>query len=1577
MPDIDNPNADISGEHSLLGSLEGARKKLLDLGLRNNLLNYRLLKTRGIDSYSPVPDDVFEALVQSDRQIRFVPAPPDQADEESEAAPRFRTTGRARPQRAASPTVLEVRSDEAELERRLLNTHDHARISLEEQGLNTLFLAFGMLEWYEADTSSKARFAPLVLVPVELTRRDATSQFVVTYSGEEIGGNLSLEAKLRGEFGIELPMFDPDTETVSSYLAAVKNEISGRNRWQVDTARVVLGQFSFNKFLMFHDLNVDTWPEDVQPLDHPVLNGLLSHEGFSSQPSHYTEHQFLDDVVNDDDHPMVVDADSSQTLALLDAIDGRTMVIQGPPGTGKSQTITNLIALAIGRGKKVLFVAEKMAALEVVKRRLDQLDLGVACLELHGTKTRKRRVLDDLNATLGLGEPYLSSDLDDQRRLEANRSWLNSYCRALGEPVGQTGISAYQALGVVVQMKDEHPIETWPSFELQNVADWDPQTIHRRSSLVTDLQLSRRQVGNPKDHPFYGVQLSELSPLEMEKLRTLLQDARRALSRVSETNAELWSKLRQSPKASRAGINTAVATGKRAADVDAQGQVRYSDPDWLTRTDELESLLIDGKLSRETRDSLDGVIKEETWEADFDQVLDTMQSWRNSPFRWLSLTYWRTRGRLKEYVTDEAPDDVWARVDLLHKVQEYRKVCREIDAQADLGSRMFGDAWQGSSSDWQHLNKLMTSAVTLQRDVEKQGLNSSLLTVLDEGIDRVELSRLASRLGEESLKALDLVEDVCRRLQFEHRVYDPSSEPVHEWSIEEQAALIRRWLEHAGQLAEWVSFQHAGRACVADGLADLARTAWSWDLTGDHLDQLFLYRLHFHLLDHAWTSRPVLQQTGGASKELWRREFGRLDVDQMRWNQALLARKHWEQLPRTASGELRTLTTEIQKKRRNLPIRTLMRRAGNAIQAIKPVFMMSPLSVANFLPQGALQFDMVIFDEASQVEPVDAFGAILRGQQAIVVGDDRQLPPTDFFKRTLEEDEDDDETLVSPGDMQSILNLFLAQRAPERMLRWHYRSQHESLIAVSNREFYENRLVVFPSPTQEPGSLGLRFHHLPESVYDRGRARNNIEEAKAVAAAAMAHAHETPHLTLGIAAFSSAQAEAIRDQLEILRREDPSAEMFFNDHPAEPFFIKSLENVQGDERDVILISVGYGRDESGRLTSNFGPINNEGGERRLNVLITRARRRCEVFTNITEEDIPATSPSRGVQALRTFLAYARNNEFPVTIGAGVEAQSPFEEAVLGSLQRAGYQVHTQIGSAGYFVDLAVVDPERPGRYLLAVECDGATFHSSRSARDRDRLRQQVLEGLGWRFHRIWSTDWFNQRDAEFQRLVDAIEEAKASQPTDEPPVREQPNVEPLDRGAPVPIVEEVDLPPYEFADPVLRMNGANFDSVSNEDLARAIIEVVTVEGPIQDEVLARRITRAAGLKRTGSRIKDRILSVMNTMVHHRMLTQRGGGFIWPVDMKTPPVRSRVLLDPADRKLEVVAPEELDAIILDVVQRSFTIPSEEAARNVVRSIGLQRTGHNAVAILQRRIESLERDGRLLVDDQDNLSVPPRS
>jgi very-short-patch-repair endonuclease len=673
-----------------------------------------------------------------------------------------------------------------------------------------------------------------------------------------------------------------------------------------------------------------------------------------------------------------------------------------------------------------------------------------------------------------------------------------------------------------------------------------------------------------------------------------------------------------------------------------------------------------------------------------------------------------------------------------------------------------------------------------------------------------------------------------------------------------------------------------------------------------------------------------------------------------------------------AGGQLGILLREFEKKRRHLPIRQLLLQAGEVIQTIKPVFMMSPLSIAKFIPPGSLKFDLVIFDEASQVEPVDAFGALLRARQAVVVGDNKQLPPTRFFERVTESEEVES----SPtADLESILGLFCSQGVLQRMLRWHYRSRHESLIRVSNHQFYDGKLVLFPSPDSRREEVGLVFRYLPHTAYEPGLSkRYNLGEALAVAQAVMRHARDYPELTLGVAAFSQAQAQAIDDQLEILRRRDPSLERFFAEHREEPFFVKNLENVQGDERDVIFISVGYGKQADGYMAMSFGPLNWDGGERRLNVLITRARRRCVVFANFRADDIDLSRTSaRGVVALKRYLKYAETGIDDLAVPGSREPDSEFEIHVAREIEKLGYQVVPQVGTGGFFIDLAVVDPEQPGRYLLGIECDGATYHSAKSVRDRDRLRQAVLENLGWTLHRIWSTDWFRNPEQELRRLEQAIKSArnerKASTTPPLPPPAQEPSVT---RETGVPAQAERAVQPYEIAQFELDLGGLQLHEVPVEKMADWVERVVEVESPIHVDELARRVTAGAGLSRTGSRIQRKVLEAALWALLNERIRQKGD-FYFSKDGLVK-LRDRSELPPGSKNIAWVAPEEIHQAALLVVTHSFGISREEAVVDVARLLGFQRTGSDVSDRINGILDQMVTEG-FLTEKENHLRRAP--
>tara|TARA_R110000850_G_scaffold143738_1_gene265950 strand:- start:7315 stop:13092 length:5778 start_codon:yes stop_codon:yes gene_type:complete len=588
-----------------------------------------------------------------------------------------------------------------------------------------------------------------------------------------------------------------------------------------------------------------------------------------------------------------------------------------------------------------------------------------------------------------------------------------------------------------------------------------------------------------------------------------------------------------------------------------------------------------------------------------------------------------------------------------------------------------------------------------------------------------------------------------------------------EWNIEELRDRNQLAIQKPEWLNDWINFVRIRNEMKALGLEPIWRIVTNGKLKVSNAAAALDLAIFDQLAREILTKRPYLQRVSGKNQEALQGTFREYDQKlktlQRKRIASALAERH---VPQGSSGGRKSeytgmalINNELGKKTRHIPIRQLINRAGDALLALKPCFMMGPMSAAHYLKPGELQFDLVVMDEASQVKPEDALGVIARGGQLVVVGDPKQLPPTSFFDRQDMTDEDEESAALAQTDsiLDASMPLFKMRR-----LRWHYRSQHESLIAFSNRNFYENDLVIFPSPHAKATEYGVKFSYIKGGRFVN---QYNVEESRVVAKAVVKHALQHPEESLGIVAMSSKQREQIERAVEEeCKLDDEVSEAVDNLRNMEDgLFIKNLENVQGDERDVIFISCTYGPSEvGGRVYQRFGPINSDVGWRRLNVLFTRSKKRMHIFSSMRAEDILISETSkRGVIALRNFLDYAEKGSMDGTpLHTGKAPDSDFEISVIEALHQAGFESEAQVGVAGFFIDLAVKDPGKPGRYLMGIECDGATYHSAKSARDRDRLRQEVLERLGWRIRRIWSTDWYSNPQGELEPIIRELHSLK-------------------------------------------------------------------------------------------------------------------------------------------------------------------------------------------------------------------------
>jgi REase_MTES_1575/Protein of unknown function (DUF4011)/Protein of unknown function (DUF3320)/AAA domain len=892
--------------------------------------------------------------------------------------------------------------------------------------------------------------------------------------------------------------------------------------------------------------------------------------------------------------------------------------------------------------------------------------------------------------------------------------------------------------------------------------------------------------------------------------------------------------------------------------------------------------------------------------------------------------------------------------------------------QAELG-----EAYQALETDWDDLEMRVTWA-------------EELCELLDWSIDdetalRLETARLSPTELGEPLAAWKGARDTIASNFIESRREEVRRDLMT--TVDDARQLLAELAESVGDIQEWFDYAHARERLVELGVREPVESCES-----EHVPRADLPRVIERAVLERWADAIIELDKGRIGptrrQELENiiEEFRKLDQRVVDFATARVIKAANDRRPRTTLGPAGVITREGMKQRRHMPIRKLLETAGAVAQALKPCFLMTPLTVSQFLPPG-FRFDVVIFDEASQVRPSDAVNCIYRGDQLIVAGDEQQLPPTSFFEVSMGEEGDDYEE-DQFDEFESILKHCLGAGGLRQLpLRWHYRSHHEDLILYSNHSFYEGRLVSFPSAIHEAPDLGVALFHVPDGVYRRGTTRDNPREAQRVAERIMhwaewSVAHPEREVTLGVVAFSEAQASTIEVELDRRRQERPDLDHYFREDRLDGYFIKNLENVQGDERDIMIFSVGYGRDENGKFTMNFGPLNRSGGKRRLNVAITRARRRVEVVSSVRAEEFAGDLSNEGVRHLQRYLDFAARGHpalSPEITDTALDAESPFEEEVIRVIRSWGFDAVPQVGAAGYRIDIGVRHPAEPGRYAVGVECDGAMYHSSQVARDRDRLRQEVLEGLGWRLHRIWGTAWYRDRARQEKALKAAIESA-ISPTSGEPPTRRMPS-------APVWVEEvyEVVAPderpdwaqPYTVSEPAPPSRYLDMhDRAAQAHLRRMIEEVVTVEGPVSRELVLRRVRQAWGVGRAGSRIREAFGAAVKTLTSRGVLVAPERDFLMIPDAE--PVRVRIPTEDraTHRRIDEVPSTELRTAIECVVRDAIRVGRDELTQAVARLYGWNRRGSDIGPALDRAVTYLLRMKRLeRQDDYLRLSSGP--
>lgn len=1811
--------------------LEDWKKKLLDLSKRNSLINYKTTKRGSLQIVYPSYDKLFAGLM--DEKVFSFAKPIDEELFEDYSGPD--KAGYGFDIKSSKDTLKEELTALRALRRR-------AKTITEEQGINVLHLAFGLLKWKEVDNTRDVFASPLLLVPVTLSIESIVSPFKLELQDDDITVNPTLRYKLEHDFNIILPEFSAD-EGIEDFLTRCKTLIQDQPEWGLEES-VFLSTFSYLKINMYNDLGNN----EEEVCENPIvmaLSGDLSSLPDTTDIISEVENLDFDKDQKPQDVFQVLDADHSQQEAIELAKRGVSFVLQGPPGTGKSQTITNIIAECLAEGKKVLFVSEKEAALDVVRNRLYRTGIMDFCLAMHSHKANKKEIINELYRTAGLDKKrFREENLVQLEKLYTNRNKLNTLSEEIHKKISPLHKSVYdingelalleKVKGYVFDIKDMDTVD-FPKFDkmkesiallIKSIKNFEGD---RFSPLWGDSKLPL--LSNQNKHDFrakitkdkielfsslimrlkeligedYNISWDSLTGLEeflafcgkgdiipenwnndnlsdnrelalkWDSIRrkvspahdivtsTFSSDVTAFNAKELKTNVEgLLDFLKSSTQLSIENPKTDLFRTSYSRFVDSTKEVE----DMLTSLDEIDDGLSALKLDLEKRDLNDlknilSIVKtisslsivnanwfeqnaltsirqtvskaEETLKqiADIESVIDTrfddtiysvdissllpkFRAEYSSPFRIFKSSYKADIQTLKGHEKSgklsykEALDTLnrlkriqdcqnllpdievdcqkyfgLNEITVATDFEQYRNICNELEriqvfyagsipgsvqsfiiarnsqlpgykehidglvkicgnnALLDLASQFVAgdgektisriklnceaiDEYTGRISvgiselesysksylknldaldalvEWEaYLSALKYDQTLLQEkfsflykgeDTNWSGIVEKIDWLKDYLPRSWSLSipeAFTSRLKTEQFFA-EKCKGYCEIVSNTRRKIDEDIRWFSEWFEDPSAILtcslsyckdtINFYSDNLEDLDEWLTIHRAMRNCESLGLKSFIDIVVK-DKEADcdkYLD-VFCKRFYAIWLDTYTPSLPLLSEMSKVELDQLIEDFKDQDSVQLVYARLRIYQLLSEQLPSVsitsgANDQMGVLRREYNKKRRQLPLRKLFNNIPTLIQTIKPCLMMSPLSVSLFLQNKDYHFDVVIFDEASQIKPENAIGSIIRANQLIVAGDTHQLPPTTFFEKSSNEEDlyDSDEEEVSNFAIEESILDASANILPEKYLKWHYRSRHEHLIAFSNAKIYDSRLTTFPSAIDKLDDNGVEFVFVPGAVYDRSGKRNNPIEAQKVANLVFETFKKYPDRSVGVIANSESQARTIEDLIIKMRTERQSFEAFFNEEKEEPFFVKSLESVQGDERDTIIFSIGYGKDANGRMYNSFGPINLDGGERRLNVAITRAKFNFKLVSSIQPEDIVITESSKqGPRLLKSYIDFAKRGMEAITgeieDGHGVIFDSPFEESVYGFLTEKGYQVETQVGCAGYRIDLGIKDPNKPGRYILAVECDGATYHSSKYARERDRLRQSVLENIGWHFYRIWSTEWIRHTAREKSRLLSAIDSALLNQ---EEPKQQDVHLSDIDNidDLTETVVEEFssDL----FSDGYVYQDYVEVDaSVWNYRQSKDRIDkILETEAPMHVEYLNKKMAPHLGREKVTSVVREEVDYVLKRVLNEKY--EIVNDFIY----LKPRAEEYKMRQVAGRDIAMICPEELRDLMLQIEKKTFGITPEDLELNTGHILGYAHCKERIMNILRGVFDSLVKDGILSVSQSGTVS-----
>lgn len=1531
--------------------------KLLDLTLRNNLLNF-IPYTRNI---SLVESDlgILEDKLSTGTEFSVLSAPAFiQTENKKEKV--FSYTRKAITKylnymnNEISNNRLASLHSEIELDRSLKLLYRESRTSIQENGSNSLFLAMGFLKWFETDLSEVPRFSPIILYPIEIVRKGGGSGYKIRFSDEEIQINTTLLEKIRNDLEIEIPGLNPLPRDekgidVSYILNTMRTAVKDKSRWDV-VEWSYIGIFLFNQFVMWEDIR--TRKNDI--LENNNIKRILG-EGQSEIKS------MIDEETTS---LFLMPADSSQALAVNHSLKGEDFVLYGPPGTGKSQTITNIIASSLYNGKTVLFVAEKMAALEVVQDRLHSIGLSDFSLELHSNKSKKTEVLNRIGKTLEIDKRgEIVGFNENLEKYEMTRKEAKDILLLVNSKQ-ENNMSLYDMINLYAQTIEEEQIKVEESVYQK----FSQATIEILFEKVEEIKLKAGLLGKIKDHNLMSIKVPILKMKDKDTLKDLINECTELISEIIEQSANLNE------------VEYILGSSEESDAIlllleNAVSEKVYFE-DYLQKKDNRIFDSIISNLIELNHEKLSELSKiEEIFEETvFDENVELIeQEWQSSQLTWFLPKLLKQSAILKVLnkhtsVTKITNQEVSSQ---LNRINKFNEINQNIDKILEEHGSLFWEAKTGSIFDLKKLEQMYGNT-------RKYKEVANRVILINKYINEEVFVKDFVKGREKYLLNKDQILNVIRTREslidkltdFENLSESIMIKNDSKTWLESTRSEFKKMKSSLNDLDLWLDYNKSKLSLVKEGYHDFV-DAYEANNGNYNLYETIIKNVSYSYIIDLIDSDEKFFGFSSTGSNIKLDQINDLKNKMNKILEADLYERLARNLPdnnfnANPNSEIGLLKKAVGNGGRGISLRELFSKAPNALRKVAPCMLMSPISVAQYISPDNHKFDLIIFDEASQVETHKAIGAISRGTQVIVVGDPKQLPPTSFFKSGVEDES------FEESDLPSILDELISLSFPGYYLKWHYRSNHESLITFSNQTYYDDGLFTFPSVNNKDKKVrNINVN----GTFGTPKSGQNLKEAEEIVSYLKKLLLKDKDFTrsIGVVTFNQPQRALILDMID----EEMTKNSEFSKAIGllrEEFFVKNIENVQGDERDLIIFSIGFGPKEDGKMSMNFGPINQKGGSKRLNVAVTRARDEMLLFSSFSASKIDLNRTSKkGPKDLKSFLEYAQTDlKMQADYSDSDLSKSGILVQLKKDLEERGYKSEINLGTSGFKIDLAIEDIKNPDEYLAALMIDGG-FTKSDSLDDRVSTQTIMLQRLGWKIVNLWTVDWFKNKELSIDMIIKNIEEINEGQDenNENHDVINEDHSKELD-----PIIEFATIDNdefFEYKSAVTEEFLADIRSVTVDEfyeysrlrqLASLILkEVVETESPILFDTLCRRVMQKFDLSVLTDKMRSHFSSIIKIAgVHHDI-----DDTVWENFESKEKFRSFRI--PGERRdfLDIPKCEVRNAIIF-TLRNQLSLTEEEIHREVFNVFGFNMLGkkaktHLSSIIVDMNLKSIHKQGDL--------------